>query len=54
MGKDAQAAASLLFAERNGLFTTIAHETSTDTMDQAMDARDRLIPLFAQQKVAAQ
>lgn len=53
MGKDAQAAASLLFYNRDGLFTTVAHESSPESMDQAMDARDRLLGQVTTQKMAA-
>jgi hypothetical protein len=53
VGKDAQAAASLLFFTRNGAFTTVAHETPADGMDQAMEARDRLMAQVTTQKMAA-
>lgn len=39
----AGASASLAFESRNGVFTTIAHEASPESMDLAMDARDRVI-----------
>lgn len=35
--------AALVFYSLNGTFTTIAHEASSDTMDVAMDARDKVI-----------
>jgi hypothetical protein len=37
------ATAALAFYGRNGVFTTVAHEASMDSMDLAMDARDRVI-----------
>ena len=37
------ATAALAFYGKDGLFTTVAHESSMDTMDMAMDARDRVI-----------
>lgn len=37
------ATAALAFYGKNGLFTTVAHEASMDTMDLAMDARDRVL-----------
>ncbi len=37
------ATAALAFYGKNGLFTTVAHEASMETMDMAMDARDRVL-----------
>ena len=37
------ATAALAFYGKDGLFTTVAHESGVDTMDMAMDARDRVI-----------
>lgn len=37
------ATAALAFYGKDGLFTTVAHESGMDTMDMAMDARDRVI-----------
>lgn len=37
------ATAALAFYGQNGVFTTVAHEASMDSMDLAMDARDRVI-----------
>lgn len=37
------ATAALAFYGKNGLFTTVAHESGMDTMDMAMDARDRVL-----------
>lgn len=39
----AGASAALAFESRNGIFTTIAHEASPESMDLAMDARDRVV-----------
>lgn len=37
------ATAALAFYGKQGLFTTVAHESNMDTMDMAMDARDRVL-----------
>ncbi len=37
------ATAALAFYGKNGLFTSVAHEASMETMDMAMDARDRVL-----------
>lgn len=37
------ATAALAFYGKNNLFTTVAHESNMDTMDMAMDARDRVL-----------
>ncbi len=37
------ATAALAFYGKDGLFTTVAHEASMDTMEMAMDARDRVL-----------
>lgn len=37
------ATAALAFYGKDGLFTTVAHEANMDTMDMAMDARDRVL-----------
>jgi hypothetical protein len=37
------ATAALAFYGKDGLFTTVAHEAGMDSMDMAMDARDRVI-----------
>ena len=39
----AGASAALVFESQNGIFTTIAHEASPESMDVAMDARDKLV-----------
>lgn len=39
----AGATAALAFYGKQGVFTTVAHESNMDTMDMAMDARDRLL-----------
>lgn len=46
----AGATAALAFYGKDGLFTTVAHESSMDTMDTAMDARDRVIAGLASNK----
>ncbi len=51
VGKDGVGAtAALAFYGRDGLFTTVAHESGMDTMDMAMDARDRVIASLASAK----
>lgn len=45
------ATAALVFYGQNGLFTTVAHEANMDTMDMAMDARDRVISSLSVEKV---
>lgn len=45
------ATAALVFYGQNGLFTTVAHEAGMDTMDMAMDARDRVISSLTVSKV---
>ncbi|MDB5491170.1 MAG: hypothetical protein JWO78_1019 [Micavibrio sp.] len=37
------ASASVVFYSQNGSFTTVAHEASSDSMDVAMDARDKIM-----------
>lgn len=37
------ASASVAFYSQNGTFTTVAHEASSDSMDVAMDARDKIM-----------
>lgn len=37
------ATAALAFYGKDGLFTTVAHEAGMDSMDMAMDARDRVL-----------
>lgn len=39
---DAASSAAIVFFTRNGLFTVIAHEAGTDSMDVAMEDRDRI------------
>lgn len=39
----AGASASLAFYGKDGLFTIVAHEAGVDTMDMAMEARDRVL-----------
>lgn len=41
------ATAALAFYGQNGVFTTVAHEAGMDSMDLAMDARDRVIASVA-------
>lgn len=47
------AAASIVFYNDGGLFTTIAHETGLEGMDAAMDVRDRLTSTLMQTQVAS-
>lgn len=47
----AGATAALVFYGKDGLFTTVAHEASMDTMDVAMDARDRIVASLSSGKV---
>lgn len=43
----AQSSAALVFLGQAGLFTVIAHESTPETMDAAMDARDRIYNYLA-------
>ncbi|QQG35184.1 MAG: hypothetical protein HYS17_06320 [Micavibrio aeruginosavorus] len=45
------ATAALVFYGQDGLFTTVAHEAGMDTMDMAMDARDRVISSLASNRI---
>lgn len=47
IGSDISASASVLFVNKGDVFVALAHETDADNMDVAMDARDRLLSLFA-------
>lgn len=49
----AGASAALIFESRNGVFTTIAHELSPESMDIAMDARDKVIAVLQGPKTAS-
>ncbi|MGZ9096769.1 MAG: hypothetical protein ACXW30_00545 [Micavibrio sp.] len=49
----AGASAALIFESRNGVFTTIAHESSPESMDIAMDARDKIIAVLQEPKTAS-
>lgn len=42
--------AALLFVARNGVFSVIAHETGTEAIDTAIDARDRVHAALASPK----
>jgi chromosome segregation ATPase len=53
IGNGIDSSASLLFYSDGGVMTTIAHETSTDNMDIAMDYRDNLIKLLSPSASAA-
>lgn len=46
------ASAALIFTGRDQVFTTIAHEAAPESMDFAMDARDRLLSVMHTGKVA--
>lgn len=43
VGKGVNSSAALLFVDKEGAFTVIAHEAPTDSMDDAMELRDRLV-----------
>lgn len=47
------ASASLAFYSQNGTFTTVAHEASSDSMDVAMDARDKIVMALDGAKTAS-
>jgi chromosome segregation ATPase len=47
------ASASLLFYSKDNVFTTIAHESGVDGMDQAMDIRDRLLSSVTSSRIAS-
>ena len=47
------ASAALIFSGRDNVFTTIAHEAAPESMDFAMDARDRLLSVMHTGKAAA-
>ena len=53
IGDTGTLSASVLFYSRKGLFTTIAHESSLDDMDVAMDIRDRLAARLLQSNVVS-
>lgn len=48
----AGASASILFYNKNGLFHAYAHETGLDSMDIAMDARDKLMTVLLGSDIA--
>lgn len=43
MGEDQNAAASLMFFNKDGTFSSVSHETATAYVDVAMDKRDKMI-----------
>ncbi len=47
VGGEVSSTATLLFFERDGVFTVMAHETDAGNMDEAMEIRDRLIRAIA-------
>ncbi len=49
----AGASAALVFESQNGIFTTIAHEASPESMDVAMDARDKVVSALQSGKTAS-
>ncbi len=49
---DIDSSASILFFAKDGIFSTIAHETGTDNMAKAMDIRDRFIKTLAGSRTA--
>lgn len=50
--EDGGAAASILFYNQSGVFNTYAHETGMDSMDLAMDARDKLVDTLMDADIA--
>lgn len=46
IGDNNAASAAILFFNKDGVFTAIAHETSVDGMDIAMDTRDKLFEIL--------
>lgn len=46
VGDENAASAAILFFNKDGVFTAIAHETTVDNMDIAMDTRDRLYDIL--------
>lgn len=47
------ASAALAFYSQNGTFTSVAHETSSESMDVAMDVRDRIATVIGDSKTAS-
>lgn len=47
VGGQVSSTATLLFFERDGVFTVMAHETDAGNMDEAMEVRDRIIRAIA-------
>lgn len=43
VGGGVDSSASLLFVSQGGTFTVVAHESPTESMESAMDYRDRLV-----------
>lgn len=46
IGDNNAASAAILFFNKDGVFTAIAHETGVDAMDIAMDTRDKLFEIL--------
>lgn len=44
------ASAALLFAARDGIFTVIAHESGAESIDSAVDARDRIYNILTSER----
>ncbi len=47
VGGQVSSTATLLFFERDGVFTVMAHETDAGNMDEAMEVRDKIIRAIA-------
>lgn len=47
------ASAALVFYSRNGTFVAVAHEAPPESMDVAMDARDKIVSLLESSKLAS-
>lgn len=47
IGSGGASSAAIVFFVRNGLFTVVAHESGTDSMDVAMENRDRIFAALA-------
>ena len=52
IGENAGASASILFYNKDGIFHAYAHETGLDSMDLAMDARDKLMKVLLGSDIA--
>jgi hypothetical protein len=53
VGAATSAGASIVFFDRDGTFTAVAHEANVDNMDMAMDARDKLVEELTHTQLAS-